>query len=436
MISVFRNRVVRSIFGIGAAASSGHLISLAAAPIASRLFTATEFGQFGLFFSLANVLATLALLGLQDALLAAPKEQDALAILRTGLLAAVVSSPLLGLLTYLLIRLKLFGYSALPPWSAPLIALDVLAITVVTHAQMWTLRRGFFRHLAWGHFTIGAGRGVTQVATGTVGLGYGGLVISEILTRTSVALLLLAQVATDVRAAVRIPAREARAVVWRYRIFMFFRTPSTLAYNLGSALPPILVTMAHGVKESGVYTLMYGAIAVPGSLVQKAIGDVFLSHFAASFASDRSAARTLLFRNAAALLILSSTMGLIIFVWGPELFAFVFGPQWREAGVFAQLIVPLVVLDMSVGPLGGVLNVAHRPDAKLIFDVARIAGFCSAYWVTVVTHAPVTTTVAHLAWFGSVSYVIYLGLILFAAFQPRRLESGSGDSIAPLSRSQ
>ena len=423
------NLILRSIAGIGAAAGIGQLIGLLAAPIVSRQFSQEDFGQFGLFFGLSNVLATLALLGLQDALLAAENDRDAKSLLYASAVLCLVTSPCLGLVSFGLIHFNLLGYGALPAWSAVLIALAVGAISAAVLVQIWLIRRTMFRTLALGHLAQGAIRASTQIGAGACGLGYLGLGLSEVTTRAVVVLIMLTRAWGDLRDVAKVSLRECGRVVWRFRLFALFRTPSTLAFNIGTALPPIFVTMGYGVAAAGLYTFMSAVLVVPAGFVQKSIGDVFLGHFAKRFRSDPVGARSFLLRNAAILLLLSVPLAAVLLFWGPYVFSFVFGTQWREAGHLASLTVPLFMADLAIGPLGGALNVANRPELKLVFDLLRIVGLGGAYAIAIANTSSLSTLVLLFAWFGVLGYAIYFGLVLYGIHNPRN-SSRPRDTVA------
>jgi O-antigen/teichoic acid export membrane protein len=413
------NHVLRSIGGVSGAAIFAQVVGLAVSPVTSRLFAQADFGRFGLFFGLANVLATVSLLGFTDAVLAPPDEDDATALLAAGLWTVLLSLPVVVLATAILVQWGMFGYGALPWWCIPLMGLEVGAIGVVMMLQSWTIRRRRFRALAKGHAALGAVRGIGQIGGGVVGSGFLGLALAEIVSRAVVGWILVLATADDLRKA-RMQARATIArVAWRYRHFPMFRTPSTFANNVGSAMPGALVAMAYGVESAGLYTLMATVIVAPSSLVQKAVGDVFLGHFAERYRTDQAAARRFLFRVMLALASFSIVPALVLWGWGPELFAVLFGDRWRTAGHLAAIMAPLVMADLSVGPLGGTLSVANRPDAKLIFDVVRLGGLAAAYGIATRASAPLESMVRLFAIFGVISYLVYAVLIYFGTRHPR-----------------
>ena len=418
--------ITRSIAGIGGAAAAGQLLTFMASPVVSRLFDQEAFGRFGLFFSLANVLAILATLGLQDAIFAARQESHARILFQAALRLLLIFSPLLGLSAYVLIHFNILGYGALPGWAAPLLALEVAIISATAVFQVWLVQGKRFRPLAASYLIQGGARPGTQIAAGFGHFGFSGLIGAELASRATVLGTLLWAGWSDLRTTFGTVTRENCVTIAReYRSFLFFRTPSALLFNFGTALPPALITAAYGVSPAGLYTFMFSVIVAPIAFAQKAIGDVFLGHFAALFKTDPRQAQRFLQRILCGLFAGSTLPAALLWFQGADLFALVFGEPWRESGRLAGIIAPLFMCDLAIGPVTQVLNVVNRPQFKLVFDLGRITAYLAAYFLATRQHASLPEMVRYLAWFGTVSYVIYLGLILHgvASFKSPREQS-------------
>jgi O-antigen/teichoic acid export membrane protein len=293
--------------------------------------------------------------------------------------------------------------------------------------QMWLIRQRRFRALAAGHLAQGLTRSGAQILAGVARAAYAGLAGGEIVGRWCVVFVLARPLRSELAAAVRHRSRELGRVVWRYRLFPIFRTPSTLANNLGTALPLAFVTMAYGVSAAGLFTLMSTVLVAPSGLVQKAVGDVFLGHFAERFRVDPVRARRFLLTVSAALAVLSLVPALIIGLWGAPAFALLYGAKWRLAGRLASLMVPVLMADLVIGHMGGALNVVNRPDAKLYFDAARLGGYAAAYWVATRAGMPLEGMVTLFAQFSVLAYALYAAIIWFAIRHPRPVAQVTGD---------
>ncbi|MDF1502344.1 oligosaccharide flippase family protein [Roseisolibacter sp. H3M3-2] len=411
--------VLRTIAGVGSAALAAQAIGFAASPLLSRLFAPDAFGRFGLLTALTNVLAVVALVGSNSAIFAAESHDEALALLRAGLTALALALLPCAAAALALIAFGWFGYGALEPWHAALVGLHVAVLGATTLLQPWLARRQRYRALARSHLTLGLLRPGGQVALGAARLGFPGLAFGEIAARAAVTASMAHAVADDLRDAWALTAAEVRAALRRRRHFVVFGTATNLANNVGTALPPVLVTMGYGVQAAGLFTLTSLVMTAPIGLVQKAVGDVFIGHFVERFAADRTAAVAFLLRVAAALFGVALLGGLVIVLAAEPLFALVFGESWRPAGALAARLVPLFVADFTVGTVSGVVGVANRPQWKLVFDALRVGGLASASLVAARLDLPLAGLVTLFAWTGVLAYLVYAVLIRRAVLAPR-----------------
>ena len=63
-----------------------------------------------------------------------------------------------------------------------------------------------------------------------------------------------------------------------------------------------------------------------------------------------------------------------ILAGGGEIFAFLFGEEWREAGVYAVIVSPLIVVMLCYRVLSIVFDLAERQKNRMYFDVALLLG--------------------------------------------------------------
>jgi len=407
----------RSMAHVGGATALAQVIGLAVLPLVSRHLGPVAFGQFGLFFTLATTMGAAGPLGLPEAMLAARRWSEALALLGAALRAVFVMGLVCAGLTYVCLRYDLFGTAPLPDWVWPAMAPVVWLISLAMVFQIWLVRRRRFTSLAGAYVSQGLLRGGTQVGGAFAAPGLGWLVLlgSELLGRASTVLVMAAPARREILAACRIRERRWIATVRRYWRFPAFRTPSMLANNLAAGLPLFLLASAFSAHDVGDFAFMMGIVVGPIGFMQRAVGDVFLGEFAARRRRSAAEARTLMIRTALALAGLALPATLVLAVLGPLLFATVFGQAWRGAGVLAAAYAPAFMANLVVAPLGGVLNVANRPGYKLMVDLAGIALLVLAFLAARQTGLDVVRTTLAFAGATVTAYGLYFVLVLRAA---------------------
>ncbi|MEM6782698.1 MAG: hypothetical protein AAF624_03075, partial [Bacteroidota bacterium] len=113
---------------------------------------------------------------------------------------------------------------------------------------------------------------------------------------------------------------------------------------------------------------------------------------------------------------------LAVLVAGPSLFAFVFGDVWAEAGRYAQLTAPWVLLAAIAAPMTALFDVLERQRADLGFSVVMFVVLTGAITLASVSLDAEGTVlvagvlgavlrVAHLGWMFHLARVPYRGVL-------------------------
>jgi len=404
--------------GVGGAAAVSQLVALAVSPLLTRLYPVEAFGQFGAFFAFANIAAALCLLGLNDAVIAAPSDDDADALAGAGLrLTLILLLPVI-LFSWLAIRLGRFGLGGIPEWGAILVGLEYACLAMLAHLQIGLLRATRYSPVARAYLAMGAGRTAGQLGGGLAGVGFAGLIGGEIAGR----LVSITVMGWDRRhalaRALAIDRSRVVSVVWRYAKFPFFRTPSTVASALAVGAPPLMMLALHGAQEAGYFNLMMTILMGPVALIQRAVGDVFLGHFARRFRSNRHDAMRFFLIFLGGLALLGAASALVLWLLAESAFAPVFGSEWARSGEMARLAAPWIALLIVGAPLSGVLNVTHRPEAKAVFDIVYLALLALAYQGGQAFRLGALDLVAVLSLVSALAYAVLVPLCIGSILRP------------------
>jgi O-antigen/teichoic acid export membrane protein len=398
---------------IGAAALAGQLAGIAASPLLTRLYSPAVFGQFTVVTSLANALVPLVALGVGDAVFSARSDRH---VRRLVLLAVALSA---ASVPFIWLAAAAFGARFLPPamvatwWMAPALSLEVGILALGGVLQAVAAQQLQVARLAVAHLAQGVARPVVQLGATLVSHGLGGLLVGEMACRA-------ASIAALWRAMP--PVQWARLRRWRLlsatarhvRGFALARTPSVWLFNLGTALPPILVAKHFGAAAAGQFGLVVLVFSAPIGLVQKAMGDVFAGQYARTRLESPMAASRVLSQAALGLLGIGLLSGLAMRFAAGWALPLVFGPTWQVSGALAAVMAPQLAADLAIGSLGHVLNITARPAWKLLFDVARLLAIAFAFALARYASLSLETTLMCMTWGLVLAYVLYGGLIFRA----------------------
>lgn len=423
-----RSDVARSIVGVGSATALSQLIALAVSPLLSRLYPQEVFGAFAAFFAFANILSVCCLAGLSDAVIAAQDDDEALALARIGswvLAAALIPAAVLSLVS---IDRNWFGLGILPRWAVWLIMGELIVLVAYAYLQALHVRFRRFKGISQAYLATGAARAGGQLAGGLGGIGLVGMGGGEFLGRLAAVAMMLRGIAPQLARGRRLAWARMWGVLGAYRHFPIARTPSAIASAVAVNAPPLMMVALYSAREAGLFALMTVALAAPLALIQRSVGDVFLGHFSHRFHADRAAAMALLWRVFLGLGLVAAAGGIVLLVAGPALFGLVFGARWTEAGVMAQVAVPMLVGQLLVLPIATAITVANRPEVKIGYDILYLGALALSWTVAKGQGLSAVEFVAWLSILTAAATAIFFGLVLWACANPRRLPAPSASA--------
>lgn len=404
---------LRSMLTTGGAAALSQAMVLATTPIASRLFDDAAFGVLGLLVAISNILSILGHFGYSEAVIAAEDDGQAdLLVVGVAAICMITAIPV-AVLTFLAVDYDVLGYGDLPTWCIPLVAVEVVAITLVGVLQLRAIRGQAFGVLAASHITLGAARAGGQVGIGLMLPNAAGLVLSEVVSRCATAAMMIFKSPARLLlppydfAGVWIVLRQLASFAWLRSASIFLNTVSV-------ALPTLIVSQHFSLAEIGALSFALAVLYAPLGFVQKAVGDVFTGHYLALLQSDRAAARHAIVQVFWALFGLGALIWVVLYFAAVPIFTFVFGSQWALAGQTAAELAPLIALMTVTIPLSTSLNILRKAGIALWFNGLRLVGLLLGFLVVPYLELDFLQTVVWISLSQCLAYAIY-GVLIFQA---------------------
>ena len=362
-----------NVFVLSGGASLGHLFTLAAAPILTRLYLPNDIGDLGLFNAFLAIAAVAASLQYNVAIVSAPGQKEAahLAILST--LLTLPTSVMGGLLLYFMIHFSLVGFGALPVYAAWLMVPTILFTGLFSILRYWSVRDERFDVVSQAVILQNGGRSVSQLALGAIGTHSFGLLFGELVGR-GIGMGRMMRNAWPIVRKYGLSARDAAKALRSNWQFPLYSTPSSLLNELGTSLPlPLLVTL-YGADVGGYYSLVWRVLAAPVVLIGASMADAFHSRAALYAREDPKRLLRFFHSTSAALLAIGIVPALTVFIFGEPIFAFAFGIKWKLSGTIAVIVAPWFLTSFIVSPLSRLVYVLHGQRLKLIYDVLILGG--------------------------------------------------------------
>lgn len=335
-----KSKFVRNVTIVATGTAGAQAITMAFAPVITRLYGPEAFGLQGTFMAILAVLTPIAALAYPIAIVLPKSDQDAL---RLANLCAFLA---LGMAILSAIIILIFGSSIASILSIQsvegfllLIPVAMLFAAFYQILQQWLIRKKQFKTIA--KFAV-----IQSITLNSAKAGIGWfnpvgavLIILSTLGNAIHALLLWLGMRKQSAAMAHVELDEqafsVKELAKRYRDFPIYRAPQALLNAISQSLPVLMLASFIGPAAAGFYALSKVVIGMPISILSKSVGDVFYPRISDA-ANNQEDIYRLILKSTGLLALAGFIPFCILFLYGEWLFDFVFGAEWSTAGEYAS----------------------------------------------------------------------------------------------------
>lgn len=391
-------------------------ITIAFAPIITRIYGPEAFGLLGTFTASLAVLVPLTALAYPIAIPLPRHDSDALNLARLSfrlsfilsLLAAGIIWLYGGWLTTTLSIEPISEYLLLIP-----VAMIFSAWTQIS--QQWLIRKKGFGVIARSAVAYSL---ILNTAKSAAGWLYPtGAVLITLATLGSLihTLLMLFGIRKNYKPveneADSTSPRGITKTIYQYRDFPIYRAPQIFINSASRSLPIILLSSFFGPATAGFYTLARTVMGMPSSMIGKAVSDVFYPHITELAHKGGDLPRYII-KATAFLTFISLVPFTLIFAFGPWMFGLVFGEEWSIAGDYARWLAFFYLFNFINKPAVAAVPVLGIQRGLLIYEIfstgIKVVGlFLGFYWFR-----SDTVAIALFSLTGAAAYMIMISWII------------------------
>lgn len=407
-----RSHFVQRVMLAASGAAVGQAIVVVSSPVLTRMYSPEQFGSFGVFQTLVNILGAVACLRYELAVPVSPSERGSAEVLGVASLVSVV----LGLLTLLVIALWGDAITAWidVPGVGPLLWLLAPGLTAMGLYQAlngWAIRRATFGLIATSRLTQPLAQVLPQLGFGLIGTGPIGLALGIVIGWVVGAFTFAFRLPrVDWRILAEVRPAGMWAIARRYRRFPTYSTLAALLNTSTRLLPGLFLAMLYGPVVAGWFHLAQRVIGLPVQFISVAVSQVYLSEapkLAHGEGEGGPALYRLFIRTTGRLLALGIVGIAFLAIPGPWLFGIVFGHEWVEAGEIVRLLAPLLLARFVVFPISQTLNMFDRQDLHLLWDSCNGLVLGASFILGWQLRLGPTTTVLLYSLGMSLSYLVH-----------------------------
>ncbi|MDD2470473.1 MAG: oligosaccharide flippase family protein [Methanocorpusculum sp.] len=350
------------------------VVGICLTPVITYIFSPEIYGVASTFISIVSIIAVIACMRYELAILLPKDNTDAGAVFLACLIILVCVS-LLSIFVMFFFGDSIAGRLNQPTLAQYLylIPVAVLIDGLYTILRYWNTRRTRFGTQAATQALQSSSASGLKLGFGILGfVNAGSLIVGQILGQGIGTLILLYQVvkfdAGIFRASCSL--KNIRVQIIRYKKFPMIDSWSAVLNTLSGVLPVFLLSIYFSPAAVGLYTLGYQILIIPMGLIGGSIAQVFFQR--ASIAKHNNTLPSLVENVLAVLTSISIVPFSIFAVTGGVLFSVVFGAEWSEAGVYAQILTAWIFLVFITSPISPIVSILEIQEFGLKMNFITI----------------------------------------------------------------
>jgi len=415
----YESKFVRNVAIVATGTAGAQAISMAFAPIITRLYGPESFGLLGTFMALVAVLTPIAALAYPIAIVLPKEDSDAKGIMR---LSAYIS---LAMAVFVALALLIGGARLLTLVGAEAIAAFVLLIPLNMLFSAWLQITGQWL-IRKKQFQVTAKVAVAQAIMGNsvkVGIGWFNPLAAVLIVLTTIgsafqaAMLYLVARSADGSA---FQTRQTQAklpmltLAKRYYDFPLYRAPQIFINAISQSLPVLMLAAFFGPAAAGFYAIGRSVLGMPAQLIGNSVGTVFYPRITEAAHKGENLTRLLL----KATLVLAAVGFLpfaIVMAFGPWLFGFIFGAEWVVAGEYARWMALMLFFNFINRPAVATIPVLDLQKGLMVYEVFSTSSKLAALYIGFVLFESDKAAVAFFSVFGAIAYIILITWVMLSA---------------------
>ena len=386
---VWHSRFARNVAIVASGTAGAQAITIAFAPIITRLYGPEAFGLLGTFMAILIIAAPIAALTYPIAIVLPKDDRDAMGLVRLSIILSF------GMVLLASVLILMGGDWLTTTLGAESVAGYLLLIPVAMLFGAWLqiVHQWLIRKKQFGVIARSAVAHALIVNSAKSGIGW--------LHPVGAVLIVLATLGNALHAALLFigarkryqaepdksevgPGATLKALAYRHRDFPLYRAPQHFINAASQSLPILMLAAFFGPAAAGFYTLGKMVMGLPSTLIGSAVNDVFYPKITEAAHNGENLPRQIVQATGTLLVIGIVPFGLVV-LFGPWLFGLVFGDDWTMAGEYARWLALFFLFNFINKPSVAVVPVLGIQRGLLVYELfstgtkalGLVAGF---YW--------------------------------------------------------
>ncbi|MCF2857416.1 oligosaccharide flippase family protein [Pseudoalteromonas sp. SMS1] len=383
MRTLSSNSFAKAFAAILSANIFAQIIPFLAAPVLTRLYAPEDFGLFATITSIAAFLAVFASAKLELAIIVAKNNVQRKSLTTLCLQLLVIFS--LVILFMLIAASFLFpdvdiGMNSLI--AAFVVFLFIFFTGLYNILTCVANANSEYKKIALNSVHFSLLNNSSSIALGF--LSTLGLIYSFIISRAFSCFKMLssAQWSEQIKRlkAKRVLSRKNAFLIKRFRKYPVYSVPSEALDIYTKQMPIFLMGLFSGAYAVGLFALVDRVLSKPLSIVGRAVALPFRGEAVKRY-NEQGSCRPIVLKVLLVLTAMSIVPFCILYFYAESLFGLVFGEEWKKAGEFAKLLVPIFFFQFITSPITFVFHIAGKQQVDFYIHIFMVIILTSCFLV-------------------------------------------------------
>lgn len=254
----------------------------------------------------------------------------------------------------------------------------VLTMGVGTAMSYFANRHGHYVRMARGQMINSLSVAVVSLALGFLGVGFGGLIIGWMAGSLASVVYLVGAYRHEVSTDVIGWSPSHRELMKRYSDFPIFNASSGLLNGVTSSLPTFYLNYFFSGGVVGHFSVLIRLVQTPLALLTKSVSQVNLKKVA-DLSNAGQPVTPYLLKATLALVSVVALPSIVAILLAPEIFALIFGAEWREAGVYLQILMPAFAIRFVASTLSSTIGATQHNRLGALWRVIALVATLAVY---------------------------------------------------------
>ena len=359
--SEFSRNIATLMTGSAIAQSIPILIS----PILTRVYSPEEFGTFALYIAFISIGASIVTIKYEAAILLPKKEENAKYLVYISSMFALFFS-LVFFIIYIFFKVEINKLFNLTNNIFYFVPFGMFLFAVYAILLQWANRKKEYKNMNINRLIQSSSISFFQILIGIFNKVSFGLILSDVIGRLLAVLLIINRVLKQVKLEF-FSFKKTISLIKRYKKFPKYEMPASVLNITSYELVYIIIPIYFSSITAGLYFLVFRVLMTPISFIGTSITEVFKNR-AIEDLNNYNSCRLIYKKIFLLLFAIGIIPIIIILVWGQVIFAFIFGEEWKEAGLYAQILAPLALLRLISSPLSYLFIIKEKLELDLLLQ--------------------------------------------------------------------